>query len=725
MKVTLTTCLTKIKGMVFLFPFLFFCMLSIPLFAIDAPIITAARVTNAIAGTSSVPIPITVSNFNNIGQFTLTMKFDTTKVRFVSASSNPSLSGMNVTYSSPAGNTQGKLVFTWTGVSNVSLTDGSTLANLTFSYVTSTGILSWAYTYGSVCQYKTYLGSTLTSLNDSPQYLFYNNGGISNRGAPITYAPNISSPSVGTISVPITANGFSTIGAMTLYLEYDPAVITYQNSFVKNPLFSSSFQVGDIAGSGTKRLIVIQWYGNSLTLANGATLCTLNFNYLTAGAPCTLNWYDNGPSCEYADPSGNVLIDMSTLDYFKNGSVGIPLVNILLRKGSNCGEFNVNLKPMAKITANLTKLTFTVKWAATAYSDVQLKDIVTTWSGLQQIGSRVLYGGYYFVTFRSTTTYAVNWLANSENTIMTFRHQGIGEGSSDFVIIPTDYNTVAGLNSAFSIEEISVNNTGSITNDANSVSLNCGLYLKDFLQGPYDTLTHQMNNSLAVNNFVPLTHPYNNFPWFYSGAEHISAYPSGLVDWVLVEIRSGSAANTVLGRRAGLLKTDGEITDTNGISPLVFHTFTPGNSYYVVVYHRSHFPVMTANTMILPNTNSAKHDFTLDPTTNVYSTSNEGVVSLESGIYGQISGDINGDNKLKYSDISNDRDLIMSKISSVFLPATALVNSTISGYYIEDVNMDGIVKYSGAKNDQALIISNIDAFTNPTTLISLYQGQEP
>jgi hypothetical protein len=708
--------------------FLFLCIFSLQVVATDAPVITAGRVINATPG--SVPIPVTVTNFNNIGQFTLTLKFDTTKVRYVPASAvtNPALSGMAVTYTPPSGNTQGKLVFTWTGAvnSNVSLPDGSTLATLTFSYITATGILNWAYTYGDICQYKSYVGGILTALNDTPKYLFYLNGGISNRSAPVTYAPNIVSPTPGALLIPITANGFTNIGALTLYLEYDPAIITYQNTFTKNAVFNSSFLVGDIAGTGTKRLLVIQWYGSAQSLANGSTLCTLNFNYLTAGTNCALNWFDNGPSCEYADGSGNALIDMPFGDYYKNGGIAVPMVNIILRKSSNCGDFNVLLKPTINLQANLTKVIFTVKWAATAGSDVQLTNISANWPNLQQVGNRELYGGYYYVNYSSLTTYAVNWTANSENNIMNFRHSGIGDGSCDFTIITTDYNTIPpGLNTAWHIEIASVNATGSVTNDANGVSLNCGLYAKDFLQGPYNTTSHLMNTNLATANYIPLTQPYNVTPWLYAGTEHISSYPTGTVDWVLVELRSAITSNTVIERRACLLKNDGTIMDINGVSPVVFRSFVPGNAYYVVVYHRSHFPVMTANAITLPNTLATKHDFTTNPASNVYSNTNAGVILLETGVYGQIVGDINYDNKLKISGSGNDRLLVITKIIALFSPPPASLISTISGYYAEDMNMNGVVKYSGSQNDPSTIFTALNALINPPALNSVYQGQVP
>ena len=130
----------------------------------NAPVTTAARVINATPGDPSVPIPVTVTGFTNIGKLTLTMLFDTTRVRYVSASPHPSLTGMTATYSSPVDNNYGKLVIAWTGASNVSLADGTSIIDLTFRYITGTGLLIWDYSIASQCQYKQGLSMLLTRL---------------------------------------------------------------------------------------------------------------------------------------------------------------------------------------------------------------------------------------------------------------------------------------------------------------------------------------------------------------------------------------------------------------------------------------------------------------------------------------------------------------------------------------------------------------------------------
>jgi hypothetical protein len=692
----------------------------------DAPVTTAGVETDASEGGSEV-IPATVTGFSDIGQFTLTMCFDTTRVHFVSASTNPVLTGMTVTYHSPEGNTQGKLIFAWTGTSNVSLVDGSTLADLTFTYITGTGILSWTYMFGAVCQYQRYVNGSLTLLNDNPRYLFYLNGGISNRGAPVTFAPNIADPVPGPLPVPITVNDFVTIGALTLYLEYDPDIITYQGSFTKNPAFGSSFLVGDIAGNGGNRLIVIQWYGTEVNLDDESILCTLDFTYSTANGTYTaLNWFDNGPSCEYADGDCNVLIDMPSGDYYKNGLIGSVLFDIIIHANDNCGEFEVKLLSLNTLDTTLTEIIFTVKWEVTTTSDIELKDINAYWPDLQMVGNREEAGGYYHVTFSSSSNYMVSWSSGVEYTIMTFRHTGTGEGECDFTIISEDYGSEPpGANTAFYVEVNSYDATGNIYNNADDVSLNCGVHLKDFLQGPYDVNTHLMLTDLAAGNYLVMQQPYTTSPWQYDGAEQITSYPEGVVDWVLIELRTGIAASSMVGRRAGLLMSNGSIVDTNGSSPLVFHSFSPGSSYYVVVYHRSHIPVMTSTAITLPNNALTYHDFTTNPSLKVYSVSNAAVILLEEGIYGHIAGDIFYNNNLQYSGPNNDRGLIFAKIAELFNPPPATLNSTVSGYYKEDLNLDGMVKYSGPQNDQGIIFYNIDWLTDPTMLTTIYLGQVP
>lgn len=419
---------------------LFLVFFSSFLFAQDAPIAIISSITNATPGSSLLSIPVRVNNFNNIGQFTLTMKFDTTKVRFVSAIPNSLLSGMTITYSSPVvGNTFAKLIFTWTGSSNQSLSDGSALANLSFSYITATGIISWAYANGQICQYKTYVGTTLTPLNDSPQYLFYLNGGISNRSAPSVFAPNIPSPAIGPLPIPLIVNNFSGIGGLTLYIEYDTTVIKYQNTFTKNAVFNSSFLVGNNATTGSKKQIVIQWYGTALSLTNGATLCTLNFTYLAGGNTTDLKFYDIGPSCEYADGSGNVLIDMPTVNYYSNGKIGTD-VKI---KGQLTYDNSVST-PLNGFTIKLIDSANVVVATTTTatYTDNSIPGIPVVKGGYYEFPN--IYNKNYSLRINSSMSWGG---VNSTDVLCVLRHTLGLEYLSNLSLVAADANLSKAINS--------------------------------------------------------------------------------------------------------------------------------------------------------------------------------------------------------------------------------------------------------------------------------------
>ncbi|MCK7539606.1 MAG: hypothetical protein MZV63_56200 [Marinilabiliales bacterium] len=115
-----------------------------------------------------------------------------------------------------------------------------------FNYTTSNGIsfseLNWIDLGGS-CQYS---DGSYSVPYDSPTSQYYKNGLVSSGLSPKTYLPVITNAGAGALVVPITVDGFTNkIASITLLFEYDPAVIMYAGTFVKNPLLSGTMYVGD------------------------------------------------------------------------------------------------------------------------------------------------------------------------------------------------------------------------------------------------------------------------------------------------------------------------------------------------------------------------------------------------------------------------------------------------------------------------------------------------
>jgi hypothetical protein len=84
-----------------------------------------------------------------------------------------------------------------------------------------------------------------------------------------------------------------------------------------------------------------------------------------------------------------------------------------------------------------------------------------------------------------------------------------------------------------------------------------------------------------------------------------------VVDWVLIELRTGTTSSTIAGRKTAFLKSDGSVAGLDGVSKVTFDGLSAG-SYYVVIRHRNHLDVMSANPVSL-SSNSALYDFTTGP----------------------------------------------------------------------------------------------------------------
>lgn len=122
-----------------------------------------------------------------------------------------------------------------------------------------------------------------------------------------------------------------------------------------------------------------------------------------------------------------------------------------------------------------------------------------------------------------------------------------------------------------------------------AISFGISLNVKVLLQGAYNVSLGSMNTD--INSSIPLSSPYSEAP------ADVDLIPSGVVDWVLVELRTNTDSASKVAQRSGFLKNDGTVIGLDGVSPLVFNV-TSGN-YYIVVKHRNHIPIMSANSVTI------------------------------------------------------------------------------------------------------------------------------
>jgi len=134
-----------------------------------------------------------------------------------------------------------------------------------------------------------------------------------------------------------------------------------------------------------------------------------------------------------------------------------------------------------------------------------------------------------------------------------------------------------------------------------AIPLHIVLDVTALLEGPYNGAT--MNPTLNSGGYLPLSQPYNIAPWNYAGSENVGAIPNAnVIDWVLVELRDATSAPnatgaTMIARQAAFVLSDGTIVAMDGASDLLFNN-TVINQLFVVVWHRNHLGVMSANPLV-------------------------------------------------------------------------------------------------------------------------------
>ncbi|MBK7298046.1 MAG: hypothetical protein IPI91_16065 [Flavobacteriales bacterium] len=232
------------------------------------------------------------------------------------------------------------------------------------------------------------------------------------------------------------------------------------------------------------------------------------------------------------------------------------------------------------------------------------------------------------------------------------------------------------------------------------------LSAKALLQGPYVEVTGLMNDDLRAASLVPLDEPYTlpDFSQVLGGGETTTTGVlavtgnNAIVDWVMLELRSGSNSSNVLATRSALIQRDGDIVDVNGVSPVSFPV--PAANYYVAVRHRNHLACMAAAPVSL-SANTTALNFSTVATFGTAAQLNVGGTNV------MWAGNVIVDNELLYTGQGNDRDPILTLIGGV------VPTNTTAGYYLEDVNMDGVARYTGTNNDRDIILENIGG-TVPT-----------
>jgi hypothetical protein len=194
------------------------------------------------------------------------------------------------------------------------------------------------------------------------------------------------------------------------------------------------------------------------------------------------------------------------------------------------------------------------------------------------------------------------------------------------------------------------------------------LDLKVLLEGPFQ----ETGMIAGLGELIPHDQPYDVAPWNYNGNESVTNFPADVVDWVLVELRDAPDANSAglnsqIVRMAALLQENGNIISSDGIHLPAFPA-SINTGLYVVIWHRNHLAVLSANPLI-NSEGIFQYDFTQDAGS-VFSGA-EGCTLLPDDRWGMTAGDSNADGLINETDQAGWSN-----------------QSGYSGYLLNDLNLD-------------------------------------
>ena len=256
--------------------------------------------------------------------------------------------------------------------------------------------------------------------------------------------------------------------------------------------------------------------------------------------------------------------------------------------------------------------------------------------------------------------------------------------------------------------------------------VNVKVNVKLFLQGAYDNATGLMRDDLRARGFLPTAQPYSAMARtaYHTGTETttVAAFAAtgsnAIVDWVLLELRTGTTAATRVATRAALVQRDGDVVDVDGVSPVTFNNRAAG-AYYIVATHRNHLGVMSEVAVSMSAT-ATTCDFT-GAYDGFGTYAQKSIGNLNALWAGNVTHTGITHKNLIFSGANNDPDGVKNDVLTAPLN-TAFNNSYVpTGYKLGDTNLDGDVKYQGPRNDvDNFIFFNVIPFPLNTANSALY-----
>lgn len=317
-------------------------------------------------------------------------------------------------------------------------------------------------------------------------------------------------------------------------------------------------------------------------------------------------------------------------------------------------------------------------------------------------------------------------ITNYDATLLGWNTDSSGVENDGIDDVPLNINFHGG-NSQYCIAESARNSLDTTYNwtitDGGlgcTISLSPKIYLQGAALNPNTGEETVMRDDLREAGLIPTTSPYADNLICEATVFNITG-TDAIVDWIWVELRDETDNTVIINSQSALLQRDGDIVSGDGVSPLEFTQ--DAGSYYIVINHRNHLGIMSANSIALSNTVTTV-DFTNTASQITYGSNAQTISGMPTNTVAMWCGDANEDTVIQYLGITPDAPTILSTILNDVGNFLNFPTYAVSGYNNHDINMDGSTQYSGTNPDTPFILQNALAHPGNFLNFSTYQITE-
>lgn len=171
--------------------------------------------------------------------------------------------------------------------------------------------------------------------------------------------------------------------------------------------------------------------------------------------------------------------------------------------------------------------------------------------------------------------------------------------------------------------------------DLNNFQLAIKVFLEGALVSPFPGEADLMRDDLRNYGLLPLTSPYTDQLVMHDSVLTKSGQDA-IVDWIWIELRDQNDSAVVIDSTSALLQRDGDIVQTDGISPLKYNIGK--TNYFVAIKHRNHLAFMSGQAIAVGVTTPTAINFT-DGSIGTYGTN---ALNNFNGKWMMVGGDADG-----------------------------------------------------------------------------------